>query len=259
MLKLRVLTVAVLLPVFAGALFYLPGLWWSALLLAALLIAAGEWSRLAAFGRGAAAAFYVAIAAGCIFCWFNGDWNNRIFGVGIAFWAVAAPLALWGKFPMRGTGMLFAAGMLVLVPMWLALVRMQPEPALLLALLAVVWISDSAAYGAGRAWGRHKLAPAISPGKTWEGVGGAFVAVALYAAIFHFFWYPAHHLAFVLMAFFSLAAFGIVGDLFESLLKRRAGVKDSGTLLPGHGGVLDRVDAMAAALPLAALLFTKSS
>ncbi len=259
MLKLRVLTVAVLLPVFAGALFYLPGAWWAVMLLAVLLIAAGEWSRLAAFGSGATMTFRLAIAAGCVFCWFNGSWNNWIFVAGIAFWSVAAPLALWGKLPMRGTVLLFAAGMLVLVPMWLALVRMQPDPALLLALLAVVWISDSAAYGAGRAWGRHKLAPEISPGKTWEGVGGAFAAVAAYAGIFHYFWYPANAFGFVLMAFFALAAFGIVGDLFESLLKRRAGVKDSGTLLPGHGGVLDRVDAMAAALPFAALLFAKTS
>jgi phosphatidate cytidylyltransferase len=256
-LKLRLLTIAVLLPAFAAAAFYLPGVWWSAILFAALLIAAGEWSGLAGFGRGMSALFYFILGVGCALVWTHGDWDNRIYAASIVFWSMAVPLALRRKPELRGSIVLAVAGFFVLVPMWLALVRLQSDPALLLALLAIVWISDAAAYGAGRAWGRHKLAPSISPGKTWEGVGGAFAAVAVYAAAFHFCWLPAMDFGFVLAAFFAIAALGIVGDLFESLLKRGAGVKDSGRLLPGHGGVLDRIDAMTAALPLAALLFAR--
>ena len=135
------------------------------------------------------------------------------------------------------------------------MVQLQEDPPLMLALLAIVWISDSAAYGVGRAIGRHKLAASISPGKTWEGVAGAFFAVSAYAFLFHIFWYPSLDLLFILGAFLGMAALGILGDLFESLLKRGANVKDSGSLLPGHGGVLDRIDALTAAIPLAALLF----
>jgi phosphatidate cytidylyltransferase len=257
-LKLRVLTIAVLLPAFAAAAIYLPGIWWSAILFAAVLVAAGEWSRLAGFGRAMSALFYFVLGLACTLAWMYVDWDNRIYAASILFWSIAVPLALWRKPELRGSIVLAIAGIFVLVPMWLAMVRLQADAALLFALLAIVWISDIAAYGAGRAWGRHKLAPSISPGKTWEGVAGAFAAVAVYAAAFHFCWFPAMDFGFVLTAFFAIAALGIVGDLFESLLKRGAGVKDSGWLLPGHGGVLDRIDAMTAALPLATLLFTRS-
>ena len=128
--------------------------------------------------------------------------------------------------------------------------------------MAIVWIADSAAYFTGRAFGRHKLAPRVSPGKTWEGVYGALVAVAIYALAL----VPLAEAAgrsgglnswaivvWVVCAL-ALVALSIEGDLFESLLKRNADVKDSGHLLPGHGGVLDRIDALLAAMPAAALL-----
>ena len=128
--------------------------------------------------------------------------------------------------------------------------------------MATVWIADTAAYFAGRAFGRRKLAPAISPGKTWEGVYGALAAVAAYALAL---WPAARRaggfddsgiapLAGWIAAALVLAALSVVGDLFESLLKRQAGVKDSGSILPGHGGILDRIDALLAAMPAAALL-----
>ena len=128
----------------------------------------------------------------------------------------------------------------------------------------MAWISDSAAYFAGRRFGRHKLAPAISPGKTWEGVAGAVLAVSAYAATWSLAWqayYPqvlksTQFGAFGMLLFlWVLTAIGIYGDLFESALKRQAGVKDSGTLLPGHGGVLDRIDALTSVLPVAALVY----
>ena len=104
----------------------------------------------------------------------------------LAFWCVIAPCWLWLKLVVRHRVALAAAGLVVLLPTWLALARLQNDAMLLLLLLAVVWIADSAAYFSGRALGRHKLAPAISPGKTWEGVGGAFAAVTVYALALHF-------------------------------------------------------------------------
>jgi phosphatidate cytidylyltransferase len=134
----------------------------------------------------------------------------------------------------------------------------------LLSVLVVVWLADIAAYFAGRRWGRRKLAPAISPGKTWAGVGGAVAAVLAVALLvaalapqlpaFSTLLLQRLPLTVALALLVALVALSIAGDLFESLLKRQVGAKDSGRLLPGHGGVLDRIDALIAVLPAAGLL-----
>jgi phosphatidate cytidylyltransferase len=144
----------------------------------------------------------------------------------------------------------------VLIPFWYALAWLQQTPVRLLVTLGVVWIADIAAYFAGRAFGRHKMAPTISPGKTWEGVLGAVVAVVAYWSVVCAF-VPEFGRLFVsgLVWVLLLTAASIQGDLFESWMKRLAGVKDSGALLPGHGGLLDRVDALTSTLPFAALYF----
>jgi phosphatidate cytidylyltransferase len=155
-----------------------------------------------------------------------------------------------------------AAGLVVLEGALVAIVALQARaPALALAAMAIVWIAVTAAYFAGRRFGRHKLAPQISPGKSWEGAYGGVAAVVVYALLL----VPLASRAgvrsagdassIVLWIVFAvvLVALSIIGDLHESLLKRRAGVKDSGTLLPGHGGVLDRTDALLAAMPPVAL------
>jgi phosphatidate cytidylyltransferase len=163
---------------------------------------------------------------------------------------------IWRGRRVGGQAVLLAAGALMLVPACAALVDLRSgHPGLLLAVLGTVWVSDSAAYFVGRRFGRRKLAPSISPGKTWEGVGGALVAVGLYALA----WASlgAQSAAWLVPILLGLAVVGIIGDLFESLIKRQAGVKDSGTLLPGHGGVLDRIDAPVAMLPLAVLAFMR--
>jgi phosphatidate cytidylyltransferase len=155
--------------------------------------------------------------------------------------------------------LLAAAGMAVLVPAGLAIVALAP--AQVLAVLCLTWVADTAAYFTGRRFGRHKLAPSISPGKTWEGAAGALLGVLAYAiicvallpslnAIKGGLWSP------YLGAAFLLCVASIVGDLFESAAKRQASVKDSGTLLPGHGGILDRIDSATSTLPIAALLWT---
>jgi phosphatidate cytidylyltransferase len=153
-------------------------------------------------------------------------------------------------------------GLVVLLGAWMAIVQLQARsPWLVLAAMAIVWIADTAAYFSGRALGKHKLAPMVSPGKSWEGVFGAWVAVAIYAALLvrfagdaglRFDVTPLAIAAWIVFVV-ALAAISVVGDLFESLLKRHAGVKDSGTLLPGHGGILDRTDALLAAMPIAAV------
>ena len=248
------MTVAVVLPVLLAAMFLLPNVWWSIALVAPLLVAGHEWARLADFARGAEAAFLTALLAGSVLLWLIAP-ERAVFALAVAFWCVIVPCWLWLKLVVRQRLALAAAGLAVLLPAWLALARLQHDAGLLLRLLAVVLIADSAAYFTGRALGRHKLAPAISPGKTWEGVGGAFAAVIAYALALHFSLFAARDLPRVIAGFVSMVALGILGDLLESWLKRCAGVKDSGGIFPGHGGMLDRIDGVTAALPLAALIF----
>jgi phosphatidate cytidylyltransferase len=140
--------------------------------------------------------------------------------------------------------------------MWLALVHLQARPWALLLFMSIVWVADTAAYLAGRTWGRRKLAPRVSPGKSWEGVIGAAVALALYYVLLWFI-VPADGRLFAAapgaLVFAALLALSVEGDLFESWMKRQAGVKDSGHLLPGHGGILDRIDGLTSTMPAAAL------
>ncbi len=125
-------------------------------------------------------------------------------------------------------------------------------------MLLLVWAADVGAYIAGKAFGKHKLAPSISPGKTWEGAIGAWLAITLYAALLMVFAADSINLDSlpgVMVLFWALFCLSVLGDLFESALKRQAGIKDSGSLLPGHGGILDRIDSLTAVLPAAALFW----
>jgi phosphatidate cytidylyltransferase len=229
-----------------------------AVLVAAVLAAAGsEWARLCGLGARAAALYAAgALAAfGALFWIGDGVWA---FAAAAVFWMLVAPLWLWRGIAFRHARWLAASGFVVLIPAALALVFLPPREGL--AVLGLVWIGDVAAYAAGSAFGRRRLAPSISPGKTWEGAGAALLAALAYAII-----WPAvvPHLAERLSgglwpAYLGgaalLCAAGVAGDLFESAAKRQASVKDSGSLLPGHGGILDRIDSATSTLPLAALL-----
>ncbi|MFA5242772.1 MAG: phosphatidate cytidylyltransferase [Sulfuricella sp.] len=253
MLKTRVITAFALLLGLLFGLFYLPSLAWSLLTLGVITIGAWEWGGIAAYGRtGRWAYLLLTIAFGLAFFFLQMRVEESYLAA-IAFWLLLAlPWLLFG-WKVRNPLLLAATGWLVLFPTWFALMDFHAmRPALLFGLLAVVAVADIGAYFAGRAFGRHKLAPAISPGKTWEGVAGGLLGVTLYGAL----WmalegslgvpFP----GFVLLL--AMAVLSVEGDLFESWLKRQAGIKDSGHILPGHGGVLDRIDAMTAALPLAA-------
>jgi phosphatidate cytidylyltransferase len=264
MLKQRLLTVAVLLPLLLAAMFLLPGVWWQLAMLAPLYIAAHEWARLAAFGRGNEAIFLFVLGTGVALLWHVAGAGTAqseqggaraVYLLSCTFWVVIAPCWLGLKLAVRDRLTLGVTGIVVLVPTWLALVQLQRNPTVLLMLLCVVWIADTAAYFFGRNFGRRKLAPAISPGKTWEGVAGALATVTVYALGLYLARMIGRDGGFLIAAFLGMTIFSILGDLFESWLKRGAGVKDSGTILPGHGGMLDRIDGVMAALPLAALIF----
>jgi phosphatidate cytidylyltransferase len=264
MLIARLITAALLLTACIGAMFLLGNEAWSAALLAVLLVAGWEWGALAGYGRGARFAFCGALAviAAGIYSASGASaaaavWAElAVYAAGCVFWMLVAPVWLACGRPVRGVLATTTVGCVALLPAWLAAARLQSDPLQLLQLLGIVWFADSAAYFAGRAWGRHRLAPRISPGKTWEGVAGAAAVVAVYYVVLSGLastrpWVGGWSGA---LLFFGVTAVSIVGDLFESWMKRQAGVKDSGALLPGHGGVLDRVDGLLAALPLAALL-----
>jgi len=264
-LPVRALTAAVLLAAFLAALFLLDRNWFSVLIGGVIAAAGHEWGRLARFSTAAAVAYGIGAAAlYALLAWW---WRPMavadgpefaLFAAAAMFWLVLVPLWLGrGLQPRRAW--LALTGVAVLIPTGLAAVAL-PAERLLLA-LGLVWIADTAAYLTGRAFGKRKLAPSISPGKTWEGVAGAAAATLVYAIICALPGAPlgAYVQGAGWMAYLALAmllyAVSIAGDLFESAIKRQAGAKDSGALLPGHGGVLDRIDSIASTLPVAALSF----
>lgn len=251
----RLVTAALLLAIVIPALFFAPAILWVLLITLSLAMAAYEWARISAFPGFLPALYGAGMGVMAMIVYLMPEQPHAmliLYALAALFWVLVAPLWLAGRW--RGESFFVRAlvGTLVILPTWAALVALREHsPWLLLGVMALVWIADSAAYFAGRRFGRHKLAPEISPGKSWEGVAGAAFALVLYAsaisAAIHGLRIPG---ALILAA--SLLYFSILGDLFESWMKRVAGVKDSGSLLPGHGGVLDRIDALCAALPIAA-------
>jgi len=179
------------------------------------------------------------------------------YGLSALLWLLLVPLWLVRGWQLRNPLAMALLGWAVLIPTGLALIDLRASsPWLLLGVMALVWMADIAAYFTGRRFGRHKLAPAISPGKTWEGVAGAVLGVSVYVALAA--WGSGlsakYALPIAVVMSWLWVALSVIGDLFESAIKRQAGVKDSGTLLPGHGGLLDRIDALTSTLPLAALV-----
>jgi len=274
-MRKRILTALVLVPLTVGALFLLPPRAWAVITLLVVALASSEWALLTGYRKQAGLLLVAAMlvtGAGMLFTRWSGfdavgGWPAAVVvsicGAATLFWIAIVPAWLYFGWHVESKIVLILVGWLALTATWVAVVQLQARsPALLLALMAIVWVADTAAYFAGRRFGRRKLAPLISPGKTWEGVYGALVAVAIYAlALLPFAkdagysdpLFPGSVIGWVALVL-ALAGLSILGDLFESQLKRRRGVKDSGKLLPGHGGVLDRIDALMAALPPAALV-----
>ncbi|MGH8179207.1 MAG: phosphatidate cytidylyltransferase [Steroidobacter sp.] len=252
MLRQRVITALILAPLVLIVILWLPHQATVGAFTLLVLAGAWEWSAFPDFRlRSARILYVVAISSGIAAVWFLGadrDVLEAVLYATMAWWLVAllwiaaAPTAV-----NRATAAI--AGVFVLVPTWLALTQLHAHaPRLLLFLLLLVVAADIGAYFAGRRFGRNKLAPKVSPGKTWEGVMGGLLAAAI-MALLGVRWFGMNPAAFIgLCAVVAVAS--IVGDLTESLFKRHAGLKDSGGLLPGHGGLLDRVDSVTAAAPV---------
>jgi phosphatidate cytidylyltransferase len=253
----RIATAAVLIAALLAALFLLPPA--AFIVLVAFIVGAAgfEWARLCRIA-GWRTWLYAALAA--ILCAVTGyaGITTPVAAIGAAFWLVVAPIWLARGMQPAHCRLLAAAGMALLVPAGAAMMALTP--AQLLLSFGLIWIADTFAYFAGRRFGRHKLAPAISPSKTWEGAAGGVFGTLAYAIICAEVLPALRGIsggtwAAYIAATLGLCTASIVGDLFESAAKRQAGVKDSGAILPGHGGILDRIDSATCTLPFAALLW----
>jgi phosphatidate cytidylyltransferase len=257
-LKERVLTAIVLVLVLLGVMLGLPPVATVWLITLLILVGAWEWAGFVRPRSRAVRIAFVAVVAALVFAgWkfvLGSPWMWYVMLVATAWWFIAL---LWIMVAPDRVSPLSAAlaGVLALVPCWLALVYLsthgEPNAVWVLFTLALVWAADTGAYFAGRFFGKVPLAPRVSPKKTWEGVMGGLVVSGLVATAASL-WYGDLRPPFVFLCVF-VAAISVVGDLTESMLKRAAGLKDSGSLFPGHGGMLDRIDSVTAAAPV--LLF----
>ena len=262
MLKTRLVSAAVMVPLVVCGVLFLSTPVFALLLAAVLLLAAWEWSRLIPVTATALRVIYLLVIAALLgLLWQAGAAQSiqPLLLVAFVWWLCAL---YWLSRPQLGatlspltTNIKILAGALVLVPAWAALITLHAHgesgPKLTLMLLVMVWLADSGAYFAGKQWGKTRLAPAVSPGKTWEGVYGGLLSSLVFAAVAGGLY--SHSFSWTVM--FMLVAgitvmFSVVGDLLESLMKRHSGIKDSGHIIPGHGGIFDRIDGLVAAAPM---------
>ena len=261
MLKQRIMTAAWLAPLVLAGLFGLQGGAFALFTGGVVLLAAWEWSNLAGVSEVRRRLVVVGGMALLMLVLWWGDavlatWPLWLAVVGWAlngYWVIRYPAQReqWQSVLMRLT-----MGLWVLLPTWVGFNVLRDTGGIwLLYVLLLVWSADIGAYFCGRAWGRRKLAPAVSPGKSWEGVAGGVGVTTLLALVFTV-WQELSLIAGLglVVATVAVTLVSVLGDLFESMLKRYRGIKDSSNLLPGHGGVLDRIDSLTAAVPLFALL-----
>lgn len=280
MLKQRVITAIVMLLILLPALFYNSAAPFCAIALLLIAAAAWEWARLNHYGSVASFLSGFVCAAACATSWWLGLLDRSVpllwtlagaAWVLVAAWVLHRGVSAWSACPRT---VRLAAGLFALFLAWLAVAQARSIGInFLMSILVLVWVADVFAYFSGKALGgrfsQNKLAPSISPGKSWEGVWGGMAGVLILAFVWR--WADAvsgstspsfySHLGskgnwLLLIAVMFIALMSVVGDLFESLVKRSAGVKDSSALLPGHGGVLDRIDALLPTLPLAMMLYS---
>jgi phosphatidate cytidylyltransferase len=253
-----------------AAIVFLPPIGLLLLLSLVMLIGAWEWADLAGFSSYLAKTVYLIVVAALLAALVhygnllgtNVDWLSLrdVLGVGCLWWAMAllwvksypSSALLWGSRWMRAL-----IGLLTLIPAWLALIYLRGQDdgqMLILLLIAFVSSADIGAYFSGKRWGKAKLAPEVSPGKSWAGFWGGLVVSNLFAVSV---WYACGEPLLSMWQLLSIAPIvamvSVLGDLLESMIKRHRGVKDSGTILPGHGGILDRIDSLTAAAPVFAL------
>ena len=270
MLKTRIITALFLAPIAIGGIFFLPPLGFALFTGAIITLGAWEWANLSGIeGRGGRVVYAAAIA-GILYGLLNVP-AVAILWLALAWWFVCFLLvrnypsgsAGWGSVPARAV-----MGLLVLLPAWVGLNHLRTGVLdfgsvsnslwAILYVFCVVWVADIGAYFAGRAFGKAKLAPRVSPGKSWAGVWGGLAAVGVFALVVSLV-ASASGLETALLIVASLATglVSVLGDLLESMLKRFRGVKDSSQLLPGHGGIMDRIDSLTVAIPVFALIITQ--
>ncbi len=258
MLRSRIITAVFLIAGFMLTLFYAPQWFWGAFCLLFTLVGAFEWARMIQLSAKQTIfhLLFTLILGVLVVYSFNtsyasllADYRFSLLVLASAIWLIVVPAYLFLErlFPDQLL-VRSAAGIIILIANLIAFLGLHSiAPMLLLAVIATISIADSAAYFGGKQFGRNKLAPTISPGKTWEGVFTALFVVAIYAVLLNMHLQYSNSLIVGLMA---LVAFSVIGDLFESKLKRHANIKDSGNILPGHGGVLDRIDGIMPATTL---------
>jgi phosphatidate cytidylyltransferase len=263
----RIATALALIPPVVWGVLTLPTGTLALLMGAVVALGAWEWAALMGFSAAIARAGYVILVGMAMLA----TWGSLTDSATLVFSLLVCAVVAWAlglfvvwRYPVlplwwRGRPVQAVAGLLVLVPAWAALVALHggwlPQvsggPRYALFLLALVWVADTAAFFAGRRWGSHRLAPRVSPGKTWEGLWGAGIATVVIAALGAW-WLGLGAQRWGIFVGLCVATLlsSVLGDLLESVVKRSQGVKDSGMLLPGHGGVLDRIDSLTAASPV---------
>lgn len=266
MLKYRIITALILIPLVLAGIFYLPPIPFACLSAIVVLMAAWEWAGLMGWHDLPRRCVYLAelfvflavltlLPAGIVLIAASVTWVAMLYFV-LRYQQFSA---LWARLPWLPV----VLGLWILGTTWMALnvIQQLPRgPYYLLFLLLFIWAADTGAYFAGRQWGKRKLAPHISPGKSVEGVLGGSLLSVLVAVIGGWFFYKVHgwgYMGFIGLAFLT-SLVSVLGDLSESMIKRQAGVKDSGNLLPGHGGLLDRIDSLLSAAPVFAMVLLLS-
>ena len=257
MLKTRIITAVALLAGLLTVVFFASTEVWALITLGIVLLGMAEWSNLIRLKKNQRyILLIVTLLLGLLITFMHMTplyyYQNHVvmavLAVASLFWIVIAPLWLITRKTFSNTFVMSVLGLFLIFATWIALVGLYAiNPLLLLGVIATVSIADSAAYFAGKKFGLHKLAPEISPGKTWEGVIGALIAVTIYGMALCYF---KQFSPWLIVCLWLLVVLSIIGDLVESLLKRKADLKDSGQLLPGHGGILDRIDGLMPTLPI---------
>ncbi|MBL1142347.1 MAG: phosphatidate cytidylyltransferase [Proteobacteria bacterium] len=260
MLKTRIITAAILIPIVIAFIFLVDTLWFSALFAVFVVIGAWEWAGLCNTSEKLKCIYviFILLSLSGIYWIDNSLIYSGIALCGTIYWLFAVVLVVFYQRKRnllpRSRALLMSIGLVLLIPMWSSLTllkSLEQGAALVMLLMMLIWGADTAAYFAGKNWGKRKLANRVSPGKTWEGtlagIGSSLVIAACYVIVSN------KNLEDSLM-FIGISVLTVIGsvfgDLMESIVKREAGQKDSGYILPGHGGVMDRIDSLTAASPI---------
>lgn len=258
MLASRIRTALLLIPIVLLTIFFLPSFWFVLMLLGVTLLAAWEYADLVKINSGFLKIVFLMILLAVSILILNFFPAKYLLWSNVVFWLLAAGCIFypekfyryWLRYPLSR----WIVGIFLLASAWLAIVILQAHPLQLLILLLTIWLADSSAYFIGKKWGKHKLAEKVSPGKTLEGTSAIGVTMLIWGAFLAFIHAGGNNVFNVILLILVTGMAAIVGDLFESLIKRAHGVKDSGNILPGHGGLLDRIDSLLAAAPIYLIL-----